>query len=95
MCHQCPSLLLTSVFAVCYCDTSRLTVSLHSELCENLLEHAHITDTREKKAVPGLLAVSTLFAHHNAILFSHDVLGAIRHHIKHRLIINLGLKLEH
>ncbi len=65
-----------------------------SELCENLLDHTHThnTDTREKKAIPGLLAVSTMFAYHTAILFSHDMLEANRLHIKS---IDIGLKLKH
>lgn len=45
--------------------------------------HTYNTDSREKKlAIPGLLAVSTVFAYyHTAILFSHDTLEANRLHV--------------
>lgn len=101
--HRCPCLLVTSVFAAVLRHFAHLTVTCvsvtvklaHSELCQNLLDHTHKTDSRGKKAIPGLLAVSALFAYHTAILFSHDMLEANMLNIKHKIIINVRLKLEH
>lgn len=54
------------------CDTLHVWHKPVGELYQNLLDHALNADSSQEKAIPGLAAVSALFAYHTAILFSHD-----------------------
>lgn len=66
-----PLLLLTSVFSVLlwqFTSDHKLELGVVWEPMRPHT-HTHTRYIREKKAVPGLLAVSTLFANHNANLF--------------------------